>query len=182
MAIIGIYGCSVKVENGEVIFTTQCWTLVSFAAPAEWVLSWCWVVFLGTVAYDNYHLDYTVGLLLSTPATPNTKRKGNGLAFWRRWTNKEEDSREKLDSWNERKGLREAAEEAEAVMDRQVVSGSKPDSMARSIESDAGQQDQYARVMNEDVEIGLLPPTMPRSVLGSNGYHQVGNSPPLDQA
>lgn len=42
------------------------------------------MVALCTVAYDTYYLDYTVELVLSTPEPP--KSKGNGLAFWRRWT------------------------------------------------------------------------------------------------
>jgi hypothetical protein len=43
MAIIGIYGCSAKFENGQVMFSPVCWSLVSFAAPAEWALAWAWV-------------------------------------------------------------------------------------------------------------------------------------------
>lgn len=43
MAIIGIYGCTAKFDFDKVVFTPVCWSLVSFAAPAEWTLSWCWV-------------------------------------------------------------------------------------------------------------------------------------------
>ncbi|OAG45537.1 hypothetical protein AYO21_00173 [Fonsecaea monophora] len=107
-ALVGIYSCDGKLENGKVIFTPRCWTLLSFAAPAEWILSCCWVTFLATVAYDNCHLEYTVRLLLNTPPP---KRKSHGLAFWRRWSDSEKESslsEVDTDAWSERQGLTKA--------------------------------------------------------------------------
>jgi hypothetical protein len=82
LALIGIYACSATVSNGEVIFTPQCYSLVSLAAPAEWILAWCWVVFLGTVACDTYHLKSTIRLLLTTPSPAQKQQYWLGL--WKR--------------------------------------------------------------------------------------------------
>lgn len=83
VALLSIYVCSGRLfkhgsprpfNDGPLTFSPHCWSLESFSAPLEWILNTIWTLFLCTVAYDNYHLDYTVKLLLAAPEPP--KRKG----------------------------------------------------------------------------------------------------------
>ncbi|KIW22781.1 uncharacterized protein PV07_11047 [Cladophialophora immunda] len=197
MAIIGIYSCTAKVEQGKLIFTPVCWTLVSFAAPAEWTLSWCWVIFLATVAYDNYHLDYTVRLLLNTPPPP-PKRKSHGLAFWRRWSEKDPAFGVDMDDWGERQGLTNAAaptsnerggvsppqiqiqrfSEGQQHQQQQQRKRGRSGSMTGSFREELDEEDIAGISHDGSVTPGWAPATMPRSVFEGSGYQQVRSSPP----
>ncbi|KIW72347.1 hypothetical protein PV04_00546 [Phialophora macrospora] len=197
MAIIGIYGCSAKIENGKVIFSPVCWSLVSFAAPAEWILSWCWVIYLITVSYDGYHLDYTIHLLLTTPP-PRTNRKSYGLAFWRRWTDRYLSSGERKEIWDDdREGLTATAgrlpnergvstpnTQVQRSTSDQLPQRARPYSTA-GFHGEAPGETDISGILHDadsDVELGWLPPMMPGSVFGGNGYHQVSRSPNIGEA
>ncbi|KAJ9614345.1 hypothetical protein H2200_002481 [Cladophialophora chaetospira] len=148
VTIIGIYGCSAKFENGEVTFTPECWTLVSLAAVAEWTLSWCWVIFLGTMFYDAFHMDYTIRLLLSQPRL-TSKARTFDLKFWRRTEKTEKDGADlqKEPDVEIAQTLEESAEERAALYPRKLVvnSGSleeqrqaRSDDEADELEADLG--------------------------------------------
>ena len=134
---------------------------------AEWTLSWCRVIFLGTVAYDSYHLDYTVYLLMDSPAK-RIKPKETKPKFWRKWLAKEADF---LDIQEDREVLRDPTNEIGREHD-------EPRSSPRLVGSgtEEGDDEEAGRVRDEEFELGWLPPTMPHSVLRSNGYHLVNSS------
>ena len=125
------------------------------------------MIFLGTVAYDNYHLDYTVYLLMNSPAKP-MKPKETKLKFWRRWIAKEADFH---DTQDDREVLREPTNELDKEHD-------EPKSSPRLVESgpEEGDDDEAGGGRDEEFELGWLPPTMSHSVLRSSGYHQVSSS------
>lgn len=125
------------------------------------------MIFLGTVAYDNYHLEHTVYLLLNSPAKP-TKPKDTRLKFWRRWLAKEADF---LDT-HDREVLREPTNEPDKEHD-------EPKSSPRLVENgpeEGDDDDEAGSGRDEEFELGCLPPTVSHSMLRSSGYHQVSNS------
>jgi hypothetical protein len=159
------------------------------------------VIFLGTVSYDSYHLDYTMRLLLSTPP-PSTKRKSNGIAFWRRWTDNHPSFGEEKEVWdNERQGLTAAAVQSsneggvstphtqiQRSTSDQQPQRARPYSTAGVLGEELGEAD-ISGVLHDadadvdhDAELGWLPPMMPGSVFGGSGYQQVSRSPNMGEA
>jgi hypothetical protein len=56
MVMIGIYGCQFDETEGHPPLTRQCYSLVSFSAVSEWIMSICWVGSMATMGYETLHL------------------------------------------------------------------------------------------------------------------------------
>lgn len=173
--MLGIYGCTAKFVNDTVMFTSQCWSLVSFAATAEWTLSTLWMIFVGTVAYDNYHLEDTVQMLLMTP--PPLSRKKHGLGFWAtRWFKKDQGGHD-LENWGGRSEARQALN-VNADFDQETRSMSQRDSIVGSI--DDRRVEEYSPLQHQGrTWIPSIPSRAGRD-LSNRGYQQVNNSPNLE--
>lgn len=173
----GIYGCTAKFVNGTVIFTGQCWSLVSFAATAEWTLSVLWMIFVGTVAYDNYYLEDTVQMLLMTP--PPLTRKGRGLAFWKaRWGKKVQAGHD-LENWS---GRPEAIKSLNPELDleQETRSISRRNSMVDSMD---GRGVAEYSPLDHQGRTWLPPiPSITGPDLSNRGYQQVSNSPRMENS
>jgi hypothetical protein len=55
ITVIGIYGCEMPV--GLLPSSSRCYKIVSVSAPSEWILTLCWILYLFTIGYDNYHAE-----------------------------------------------------------------------------------------------------------------------------
>lgn len=55
ITVIGIYGCEVPV--GLLPSSSRCYKIASVSAPTEWILGICWILYLFTIGYDNYHAE-----------------------------------------------------------------------------------------------------------------------------
>ena len=55
ITVIGIYGC--KMPVGLLPSSSRCYKIVSVSAPSEWILALCWILYLFTIGYDNYHAE-----------------------------------------------------------------------------------------------------------------------------
>jgi len=172
--MLGIYGCTARFVNDRVIFSSQCWSLVSFAATAEWTLSWLWMIFVGTVAYDNYHLEDTVQMLLTTPRPPN--RKNHGLGFWvTRWFRKDQGGRD-VENWGGRSEARQALT-TNRDFDRERRSMSQRDSIVASM--DDRRVEEYSPLQHQGhTWIPSMPSRAGRD-LSDGGYQPIRNSPNL---
>lgn len=168
----GIYGCTAKFDNGMVIFTSQCWSLVSFAATAEWTLSVLWMIFVGTVAYDNYHLEDTVQMLLMTP--PPLPREGRGLGFWKARWGKKVHAAHDLENWSGRPDAIKA-HQPELDLEQETQSLSRRNSIVESM--DDRRVEEYSPLGHQG-RTWLQPmSSITRPDLSSRGYQQVSNSP-----
>ncbi|KAK5050782.1 hypothetical protein LTR84_003341 [Exophiala bonariae] len=174
LVMCGIYGCTAKFVNDTVIFTSQCWSLVSFAATAEWTLSCLWMIFVGTVAYDNYHLEDTVYQLLTTPAPLNPKR--SKLAFWIR---RRKDDRRRNDLEDESEGL-EALRLSNAgqIVDPDRPNVSERNSFAESI--DERRAEVYSPLEHQGRTWLPSTPAMTEPGSGNRGYQHVSHAPDLE--
>lgn len=172
----GIYGCTAKFVDNKVIFTSQCWSWVSFAATAEWTLSVLWMIFISTVAYDNYYLEDTVQQLLTTP--PPLNPKGSGLAFWKRWR-KTGQAEHGLEDGNGRlEAMRTPARER--VVEQSVRDHSGRNSFAESM--DDRRVEEYSPLEHQGQT--WLPSITSMTAPGSTnrGYQHVSHSPNLENS
>lgn len=172
----GIYGCTAKFVNDTVIFTSQCWSLVSFAATAEWTLSCLWMIFVGTVAYDNYYLEDTVHQLLTTP--PPLNPKGSGFASWIRRRN-ENRSRNDIEDGN---GKLEAMRipDTGLIVEPDVQNISERNSFAESMDERRAEEFSPLHHQGRSWLPSVSATTEPLST--NRGYQHVSHSPDLEES
>ncbi|KAJ9605019.1 hypothetical protein H2200_010408 [Cladophialophora chaetospira] len=189
VASAAIYGCTPGFKNGKVSYTPVCWSLTSFGAPAEWFLAWCWVLYVLTVSYDCYHLDYTVDFLLSTPPPP--PKRSSGWAFWRRWTEKGTSFDKKMETWNTSTktlvgaaapiategGTSRSQTETQTSNAGRHLQRSRSYPLAGIFGDDLDEEDISGRRYDDDADLGWLPPNIPQSVFGPGKYQKLDGSP-----
>ncbi|KEF51364.1 uncharacterized protein A1O9_12513 [Exophiala aquamarina CBS 119918] len=172
LVMLGIYGCTAKFVNDTVVFTSQCWSLVSFAATAEWTLSTLWMIFVGTVAYDNYHLENTVQMLLMTPRP--LKREKNRLGFWAtRWFKTNQGGHD-LENWGGRPEARRVIK-ANTDLDQETRSMFERDSIVGGM--DEPRVEEYSPLQHQGRTVIPSIPSRVGRDLSNRGYQQVSSSP-----
>lgn len=77
MVVIGIYGCSFNESGTGPLVSRQCYSLVSFAAVAEWIISICWVGAMVTTGYEILHVrQWCVEMREAKPPPQKGKKTG----------------------------------------------------------------------------------------------------------